>query len=468
MNDRIERFFPRSRAAAIWAIALVVSTALVARPASSAAKTDAVAGAAIVAPGAPLDVLVANDIEFRKGLGFRSDKDFVLSLYAHLDRTIGNRDSGALFTPAEAAEERFRREELQPDSETAEQVVDDIGMTPFLGAIFIDHEAGGVVTVTMTQGVARARAAMISRVRHPERLVVRQAPVTEEALNDALNNIDWTPIVGRTGPVHIAAVDVAHGRLLMAVDNPDKANAEDAGASVGVPVWFVTGSSATETADQNNDTNVPPYRGSHGILLYANTSHTGSGAACTLGFSARNRVGGDAAITAGHCAGSNLYIVFHNDSNPVYIGDGTNGYIANGGAVDYYAYSARSGKTTSPTVFWYWPSTKKVRATDAGHEKVGYNRRKNGRTTREGSGLLGYTNVDIDGSGSKYSGGWRAARYSTAGGDSGMNVWHHLDGYAYASGIGHGYGTIGGVTYGLYCHISYVLLSSGFTLKTTL
>ena len=182
---------------------------------------------------------------------------------------------------------------------------------------------------------------------------------------------------------------------------------------------------------------------------------------------ARNRSGADGGLTAGHCYDTHRTpYVFHNDTGPVYIGNAAGGYYYNGGAVDYYAYSAVAGKTTSPTVFTNWPSTIKVYSTDEGHERVGYTRIKSGRTTGYGSGVLAYTNVDIDGSGSQYSGGWRLASYATDFGDSGMPVWHPLNGYAWASGINHGYVMLNGTRYGDYCYIRNVLNASGFTLKT--
>jgi hypothetical protein len=253
----------------------------------------------------------------------------------------------------------------------------------------------------------------------------------------------------------------------MVVDDPSTANRLHAGATIGVPVQFVSGSSAVEEADRNNDTNTPPYRGGHGILLTSTSAGGSTADGCTLGFAAKNRSGADAAITAAHCMGSShsMFYVFHNDSSPVYIGAG--GYYGDGGAVDYYAYNARAGKPTSPTVFTTWPSTQKVYSTDEGHERVGYNRHKSGRTTGYGTGPLAYTNVDIDGSGTKFSYGWRAASYYSLPGDSGMPVWHPLNGYAWASGIHFGTLQIGGKTYGVYCYIRYVLDSSGFSLKTT-
>jgi hypothetical protein len=242
-----------------------------------------------------------------------------------------------------------------------------------------------------------------------------------------------------------------------------------AGATAGVPVLFVPGSSADDQTDRNNDTATPPYRGGHGVLLMSTTSGSGSANGCTMGFAARNRSGADAAITAGHCMGSShsWYYVFHNDSNPAYIGNGAGGYYGDGGAVDYYAYSAVARRPTDPTVFTTWPQTQKVYSTDEGHERVGYNRHKSGRASGYGTGPLAYMNVDIDGSGTKFSYGWRAASYYSLPGDSGMPVWHPLNGYAWASGIHFGVVTINGTRYGVYCHIRNVLNASGFSLKTT-
>ena len=451
------------------AVLLALSSFGVSVARAPAAAADPAAEAARVAPGMPLDVVIANDASFRQEMGFRADKAYVRWLYAHPDRTTGTRDAGALLTPAEAKEEHVRTIELPRDVEAIDRWLRAHGYGDAIGGVFIDHQAGGKVTTLLTRSVEGARASLLKVVRHPERLVVRAAAVTEAALNDALDSIHYAPIVALTGPVLVAAVDVPNNRLVMVVKDPATANRMSAGASTGVPVLFVSGSSVVDQSDRNNDAATPPYRGGHGILLMSSTSGGGWAGGCTLGFAARNRSGADAAITAAHCMGtshSSIY-VFHNDSRPVYIGNGAGGYYGDGGAVDYYAYSAVSGRTTSPTVFTTWPSTQKVYSTDEGHEKVGYNRHKSGRTSGYGTGPLAYLNIDIDGSGSKFSYGWRAASYYSLAGDSGMPVWHPLNGYAWASGIHYGIITISGKTYGVYCHIRNVLNASGFSLKTT-
>jgi hypothetical protein len=463
----------RIGAVVVCVVALVVQVVAFAPSAAPSESVPLTGGldpgieAARVAPGTPLDVLVDNDVAYRRSLGFRADRAYVLALYAHPAYTTGIRDAGALFTPDEAAEERLRREELPSDADAVERRLRADGLGDAIGAIYVD-QARGAVTVLVTRDAEYVRVELAATVKHPERLVVGSTRLTERMLDEALDRIDYAPIVAKTGPVHVAAVDVERGRLILAVDDPVTANRTGAGVSAGVPVWFVAGTSMTDEADRNNDPNVPPYRGGHGILLTASPTSASSWEACTLGFAAKNRAGADGGLTAGHCYADRTYpYVFHNDSKPVNIGNGAGGYYSVGGAVDFYAYSAVPGRTTSPTVFTNWPSTLKVYSTDEGHERVGYTRIKSGRTTGYGSGILKYTNLDPDGSGTFYSGGWRAATYASYSGDSGMPVWHPLNGYAWASGINTGWITIDGTRYGVYCYIRYVLNSSGYSLKTT-
>jgi hypothetical protein len=311
-------------------------------------------------------------------------------------------------------------------------------------------------------------------VRHPERLDVRQTQITEAALNAAMNNLDYGPIVARTGPVFAAGVDTAHSRIIMHVADPDGANNTNAGASVGVPVWFVAGSGSEAASNRNDDdTYAPPYRGGHGIILCENSTCSGTARGCTIGFAAKNALGVDGAFTAGHCArqSPNTYYVIHGDLTPVYIGNATNGSSVFGGDTDYYAFTMVPGKTTNPTVFTDWPNVINVKSTDEGHEQVGYTRIKSGRSSFYGSGTLQSTNWDPDGSGTRYTSGFRKASYFCLEGDSGGPVWHPLDGRAWASGLMTTTGTECGLwgcsNFGTYAYIRIVLTKSGFTLKTT-
>ncbi len=85
---------------------------------------------------------VEADVEFRRALHFRSDEDFVRSLYADWDPTTSDRAAGAIFTDEELRELQARQA-LESDAAALRALFSEPDVANRFGGVLIDHAAGG-------------------------------------------------------------------------------------------------------------------------------------------------------------------------------------------------------------------------------------------------------------------------------------------------------------------------------------
>lgn len=134
-----------------------------------------------------------NDVAFRRSLGFRADPGYVRSLYAaRRSGQLASSDSttGTLFTAQEAREWRDREAALRAATPIQQKLHDT--PDPTYGGLWLDHQAGGLVTVAFTRDVERREIELRALTTRPDRLRMVRVEHSLAEL-DACTHAFWRP-----------------------------------------------------------------------------------------------------------------------------------------------------------------------------------------------------------------------------------------------------------------------------------
>lgn len=216
---------------------------------------------------------------------------------------------GMPFTPAEARELRERITAGDQINAVAQRHLGAKRTAAFAGT-YLDHAAGGVLTVLVTANRDAHLAALRRQVSHPERLRVRQVRYSLAALGNARASADAA--LRRAGlAVSLTSIDVVRNRVTVTV--PDASAQARAGlARLASSDMLDVVSGAPELADCANLTCVvcaddiycahesPPLDGGTDIESY--DAYPGEVAFCTLGFVGHKGSATQSfVLSAGHC-----------------------------------------------------------------------------------------------------------------------------------------------------------------------
>lgn len=257
-----------------------------------------------VVRGASVERLINADRFMRSGLGFNDSVAHVKSLYFDPSLTTRNRAYGAVLTPAEETELRVRLK-LQEDGPKIEQYVSQHSLIAVFGGIYLDHQAGGLLTVGFTRDAELHSAALTELVANPGRFRVVTVSKTLEELQARITEIQaeegtlfalgfdltWSETDTKLNQVRIKGVEVSSkGCASASARYPDV----DLICGVAPQKMFTQQVSSPLNAARNADSS--PW--TPGIPI----ENTGEGT-CTLGFSLRLNGAGEYLSTAGHCVG---------------------------------------------------------------------------------------------------------------------------------------------------------------------
>lgn len=240
------------------------------------------------------------ELEFRRQVGFDHAPARVAALHtaARSGWLPAVDQDGMLFTPAEAAELHARQAAGAQINAAVRRLLAEPLPEVFAG-VYLDHAAGGVMTVQVTRDAARHAAALRRGVDDPRRLRVVTVAHSEQALTRAQERL------ARTGvDVAYSAVDVERNRLVVGLGSPDPAVRTAVGRAVPADMLIVDEGTRAELAvcatGLSCSIESPPFDG--GTDMESFDADLGGVSFCTLGFVARSAAGSSPhVLSAGHC-----------------------------------------------------------------------------------------------------------------------------------------------------------------------
>lgn len=247
------------------------------------------------------------EIDFRRDVAFDHDPGRVRGL--HADSVAGKvpavAEHGMLFTPAEAAELRARDVAGTQINAVTRRYMAMRQADLFAGA-YLDHAAGGLMTVLVTGDRARHEGALRRQVNDPSRLRVVQVAHSERELTAVQERLALAEEKLARAGVRIAytALDVVRNRVTVGV--PAATPAVRAAISRVAPIGILNFDQGVElaltvcTTGLKCSTESPPFNGGTDIESF--DTGLGSVQFCTLGFVARSASSSDTfVLSAGHC-----------------------------------------------------------------------------------------------------------------------------------------------------------------------
>lgn len=238
----------------------------------------------------------SEDVRFRLSSGINADQAYVASLHeAHRAGMLpgASLSLGVLLTAAEQAELDLRERVLEEDAPAVRAWADEQDADVY-GGLYLDHLGGGRLVVLVTRSESTARTALTTRLRHADRLDVRQ-------VRRALRSLEAVQRRLRAGggngvDIRTTAIDVRRNVVRVGVASDVDAARRTLPSVVpadAVEVESSTGGTATGTSARNS----PPFRGGQKVTRYGTTGACSLGfTGFTSGFSTTYYV-----ITAGHC-----------------------------------------------------------------------------------------------------------------------------------------------------------------------
>lgn len=249
-------------------------------------------------PGVPS--LIA-ERDFRAELGFDRRAE-------HLDAVRADPSSvvveGMRFSRSEARELRQRIAAGEEINALANRHL--AGARQTFGGVYLDHAAGGVMTVLVTSGASRHRAVLAARTAHPARLRVREVRYSLAALEAAQRRVhEASAALRRSGTeVVLSSIDVRRNRVTTVVGGPVEPARRALGTLVPAGMLDVVGGTARLTAVCSQGllcrTESPPFDGGTDIESVDPLRF------CTLGFVGHQGSSVQSyVLSAGHCGARN-------------------------------------------------------------------------------------------------------------------------------------------------------------------
>lgn len=245
------------------------------------------------------------EIDFRREMALPHAPAYVASLHFEpvpLSKVDWN---GMLFTAAEAAELRARDLAAAEINAVTRRYMGNQRTDTFAG-LYLDHAAGGVMTVLVTKDVAKHRSALSRLVSDPARLSVRKVSYSERNLVRMQDRVAEAQDALRKRGITIGftSIDVPGNRVVVGV--PEATVEVRAALATIVPAGALRFDQGTQLSLAVCDTGLdcstesPPFDGGTDIESY--DAWLGGISFCTLGFVGRSTSNGTAfVLTAGHC-----------------------------------------------------------------------------------------------------------------------------------------------------------------------
>lgn len=260
-------------------------------------------------PAAELTALVpaeqlAAEVRFRKELALDHRLEHVRAVHSSAGAV---EQDGVRFSAAEARELQQRVAAGDEINAVAQRYLSDHRAEAYAGT-YLDHAAGGLMTVLVTRDQAAHRTELTRRIVHSDRLRVRAARYSLAALERAQGRITAADAALRRAghQVTYTAIDVRRNRLTVALPQASDAARAALGRLAPLGMLDVVGAQVdlAVCADSLHcATESPPLDGGTDIESY--DAYPGAVAFCTLGFVGHKGSSTQSyVLSAGHCGPS--------------------------------------------------------------------------------------------------------------------------------------------------------------------